>query len=289
LYSLYFDKMLSLQRLDEALAVWKNFKPQERAMQIPFMAGNGYAREALQYAEEELHQHKNHLILAWLLTEYLRQEQDEKAIKLAESFVKQKSEKWLFSWLIDYYERLANTEKLLHWNHERFKHEPSIEHYSALKKVAQAKNLWETVESEILKITAKNHVLMTKIHMQESRWLAAWESLELVMQNKATRNTGFGYPINDSYGLDLDLAEAAKEHTPEKSIAVYLKYARSHINERQRSSYAEAAQYLQTIKEIYLKTLSDPEAWQNLIAGLRNEFKQLPALQDEFRKAGLYK
>jgi uncharacterized Zn finger protein len=153
-------------------------------------------------------------------------------------------------------------------------------------KAAKALGKWEDLEVETLKLIEKNHALMTKIHMLEKRWQAAWDSLELAL--KASSQQRYSY-YSEVSGLDLDLAETAQEFTPEKSIRVYIKYARKHIDYRQRDSYAQAAQYLKNVQRLYLKTLNDPDSWKKLIEGLRNEFKNLPAMQDEFRKAGLYK
>jgi uncharacterized Zn finger protein len=286
LYSPYFDKMLDSKRLDEALSVWQHFNPQERITKILYLAGEGYRELAIQYAEDEVHKHKNYQNMQWLLAQYESQGQDEKAITLAKSLLNRKEGEWLYTWLIEHYERRKNPEMILEWNQKRFKALPKLEHYSALMKAAKTLGKWEDLEAETLKLIEKNHALMTKIHMLEKRWQAAWDSLELAL--KAASQQRYSY-YSEVSGLDLDLAETAQEFTPDKSIQVYIKYARQHIDYRQRSSYAEAAQYLKNVQRLYLKTLNDPDSWKKLIEGLRNEFKNLPAMQDEFRKAGLYK
>jgi uncharacterized Zn finger protein len=58
------------------------------------------------------------------------------------------------------------------------------------------------------------------------------------------------------------------------------------IAARGRGNYAEAATYLVRVRDLYHR-LGEPETWQTLIADLREQNRQLPALQDELNKAGL--
>jgi uncharacterized Zn finger protein len=62
--------------------------------------------------------------------------------------------------------------------------------------------------------------------------------------------------------------------------------AEAAIAERQRKSYAHAAQLLCHVREIY-KRLADSAGWTKYYSALKNRYAHLPALQDELRKAGL--
>ena len=58
------------------------------------------------------------------------------------------------------------------------------------------------------------------------------------------------------------------------------------INRRGRDNYAEAAQRLYEVRATY-QYLKDIKTWDKLIASLREEYKRLPALQDELNKMKL--
>lgn len=81
--------------------------------------------------------------------------------------------------------------------------------------------------------------------------------------------------------------EADNNHVgPERAIQVYISLARTNIDLRSRDNYAVAARHLASARDTY--RLSNNEAvWQTLISEIKTEFKRLPALQDELRKAGL--
>jgi len=58
------------------------------------------------------------------------------------------------------------------------------------------------------------------------------------------------------------------------------------IAQRGRENYALAAGYLRSVRDAYLH-LGEPHTWQALIANLREQHRNLPALKDEFNRAGL--
>lgn len=65
-----------------------------------------------------------------------------------------------------------------------------------------------------------------------------------------------------------------------------MRAARDLINQRKRDSYAQAAQLLVDVRDMYQR-MGDPSGWDELIAGLRSHLKSLRALQDELNQAGL--
>jgi uncharacterized Zn finger protein len=86
--------------------------------------------------------------------------------------------------------------------------------------------------------------------------------------------------------LDLEAAEKSRFARPRKAIPVYEKYARRSIDGRNRNSYSQAAVYLSIVRDLY-RQLNEEKPWQDLIGGIRTEFRKLPALQDELNKAKL--
>ena len=71
-----------------------------------------------------------------------------------------------------------------------------------------------------------------------------------------------------------------------QAIPIYMDYARREINARDRNHYAQAARYLAVMRDLY-QQIDDMEAWRGVINGIREEFRRLPALQDELNKANL--
>lgn len=87
-------------------------------------------------------------------------------------------------------------------------------------------------------------------------------------------------------GLKLRVAEAASKEYPHRAIDLYLERACDLVDQRGRSNYAEAAEHLRQIRDIYQR-IGAPEQWAELIATMREENANLPAFQDELDKAGL--
>jgi len=67
---------------------------------------------------------------------------------------------------------------------------------------------------------------------------------------------------------------------------LYIQLVESLIRQRGRDNYAQAAGYLRPVREAYLR-LGEPHTWQALIANLREQHRNLPALRDELTRAGL--
>jgi uncharacterized Zn finger protein len=84
----------------------------------------------------------------------------------------------------------------------------------------------------------------------------------------------------------LRVARAAEESRPRDAIRLYLEEVERLIAGRGRGNYAEAANYLLQVRAAYGQ-MGEEEAWQALIASLREKNRRLPAMQDEFDEAGL--
>ena len=86
--------------------------------------------------------------------------------------------------------------------------------------------------------------------------------------------------------LQAQVAHAASRQKPKESIRLYLELAEGLIQARGRNNYAQAAEYLQQVRETYFR-MGEEQAWRVLIASLRNQHHNLPALQDELDRARL--
>ena len=82
------------------------------------------------------------------------------------------------------------------------------------------------------------------------------------------------------------VANAVAETHPRQAANLYLLTAQTLIDQRGRERYAEAAIYLGQIRQIYQR-LGEVQPWQTFIARLRDENRNLRALQDELNRAGL--
>ncbi len=75
-------------------------------------------------------------------------------------------------------------------------------------------------------------------------------------------------------------------YNPARAIAVYQQISDSFIRERHRSAYHEATRWLRAMRDAWMGA-NQSDAWRSYITALRDEYKRLPALQDELRKVGL--
>jgi uncharacterized Zn finger protein len=205
------------------------------------------------------------------------------AVQRVETKIKAKYDDWLIDWLIRYYIELGDNEAALKWQLKQFNHALSLQHYQAIHKTATALSQWETIRPDLLAKVhkEKRYDVLIQIYMYEEDWTKAWETLPQLAQ--VPTNYRWGLPQ-----LELDLAKKSQDEFPERAIKVYTKFAHQMINNRERSSYAEAANFLAMVRDLYYQ-LPDEEAWLHVIFGIREQYPKLSALQDELNKAGLEK
>jgi len=86
--------------------------------------------------------------------------------------------------------------------------------------------------------------------------------------------------------LRLHVAQKSDKQRPEKAIPVYLDAAEKLIAQQGRKNYAAAAVHLRRARDLF-SNIKRSDEWQTTIADLRQRHRNLPALQDELRKAGL--
>jgi len=154
---------------------------------------------------------------------------------------------------------------------------PNETYYAALKQAAQAVGTWEAVRPEIIRQLERSEKFeaLTRVYLHDQEWDAAWDTLERIPR-RSTQWTS----------LDFEVAQRSRQARPQKAIPIYVAYARREIDQRTRGNYAQAALYLCIVRDLYHQ-LGDEKSWQELIRGIREEFRRLPALQDELNKAKL--
>jgi hypothetical protein len=260
-YRVLFEKLLALERYDEAIAVVREHLTNltERLMSLPRLVDAGYDDDAIQLAREVLN------------------------FKQSSNYADQFHQNAVVEWLLLRYKARGDQLASLELQLQRIKSTPRIEYYRELKNTAQSLQQWETLYPQIIKQFQKDQQfsLLTRVYMEEENWNAAWETLAKTGNNRPSIGLW-----QDNSHLDLEVAHASGHATPERAIPVYHKYVQKAIDQRSRQHYQEAAGYLAALRQLYQKIGKEDE-WKELITGIKTEFKKLPALQDELRRARL--
>ncbi len=252
LYSLLVRKLIELKRLDEAIAVVEAHipEPYARLPELNYIAAAGREADAIRLAQETLRADYNSHVAGWLLEKYKAH---------------------------------GDWEAYLELQRRELMASPSEHNYALLKEAAEKLGRWQTIRPEILAwLRNKKHFdVLIKAYLLDEEWAAAWETFE---KHGQTRPQDAEWWLYDH--LDLEIAQRSQKALPQKAIPVYIKYARAHINQRDRQQYHIAAEMLATVRDLYRQT-GNEAVWQKLIADIRAEFPKLRALQDELKKAGL--
>jgi len=187
----------------------------------------------------------------------------------------------LIDWLKDYAIQQSDYPKALEWAKQLFLSRHSKAEYLEMKKLAIPINQWPDLRTETVDWLTDHQQfsVLVEIYLEESEIDMALDALE---NARIVTRYRWEYP----YSLQIIVAKAAEETRPERAIRLYLDRIKRLIEIRGRDHYAEAANYLKVVQGIYIR-LEQQEYWQSLIASLRQENRNLPALQDELKKAGL--
>jgi uncharacterized Zn finger protein len=252
IYRLLFEKLLAMGRSDEAITVVAEHltNPFERLQVLPNLVAAG---------------------------------RDDEAIELGRATLRNQFDGRLAAWLAERYEARGERNELFALWLQGMQESPHVGYYATLKNAAQAVDAWANVRPEVLRKLSddQQYAVLTQIHLYDEEWDAAWETLERIPQ-QPSRGFWSGWGAN----LDLEVAQKSQHARPQKAIPVFVKYARREIAAKDRSHYRQAAVHLATVRALY-EQLGDEPSWRALIAGIRDEFRTLRALQDELSKAGL--
>ena len=211
MYHLLVNKLLELDRLDEAVTVIKQEmnSAYSRIHALNLLVNHGHDAKARQLAED---------ILA-----------DDYSYELA-------------AWLLDRYEASGNQEAMLRWQTRQMQERPDIQHYGKLKATAQALNQWEALRPQIIRDlqARQDYDLLTRVYLHDEDWALAWDTLP-----KVERDFYFGP------ALELDVAVVSRHALPERAIPVLTQYAREYIEDRGRDNYQRAASLLAKVQQAY--------------------------------------
>lgn len=198
-------------------------------------------------------------------------------MRLAQETLKKQFDDQVAHWLAERYKARGDLQALFALRLQCMQQNPNEAYYAALKQAAQAVGAWEAVRPEIIRQLehSEEFEVLVRAYLHDQEWDAAWDTLERV-----PRRSLQGVP------LDFEVAKRSRQARPQKAIPIYVAYARREIDRRNRGSYAQAAVYLSVVRDLY-RQLGDEKSWQELIRGIREEFRRLPALQDELNQARL--
>ncbi|MFL6275996.1 MAG: SWIM zinc finger domain-containing protein [Blastocatellia bacterium] len=178
-------------------------------------------------------------------------------------------------WLADYYRRHGTSEEAVAAQKTMLINSPSVEQFKALQAVCGKTKNWPEVRAEALAALerAGRFDALVEIALHEGDVARALEGL--------ARATGGG-----ATHLRMKVAAAAEKDLPHEAVRLYLERAEQEIAGRSRGSYSVAASTLKKVRPLFIQ-LHNQAAWAEYIQSLRESHKNLRALQDELRKAGL--
>ncbi len=201
------------------------------------------------------------------------------ALQLVQSQPDSETDIQLLEWLKLYAHRHDQPQEALRLAETLFWQAQSLENYYARLEAAAAMGERDAVRARVLERleSAGNFSLLVEIYLLENEVDLALAALERVNPNIWSGRMAV---------LRRQVAQAVEAPRPHEAIRQYLLLAEELIEQRTRGSYAEAARLLQQIRKLY-HGLGEEERWQQIINGLRQEYRRLPAFMDELRRAAL--
>lgn len=216
---------------------------------------------------------------------FIEHQQDAVAERLVKARSQEKPAVRVLEWLQTYYQARENHTAELEMTETLFCTQPLLKHYQRLRDLARQLDRWQTLQPALLAFLeeSKNTRPLIEIALNEGEIDKALQRLkELAKKDRY----GTTYEGDYGYGIDLKVAHAAEETYPHEAIELYRQRAERLIAQRDRKQYREACTFLAKMRSVYEKS-GERGAWTGYIATLRQQNRNLPALQDELAKAKL--
>ena len=223
---------------------------------------------------------------------FVQHEQDAVAERLVSTRIKENSALHLLEWLQQYYRDRGNLAAELEIAETSFRMQHSLKRYQELRDLAKRLDRWETLRPELLGFleqagTTRNTMLLTEIALDEGDIDRALHLLE-----DMSKEDSYGYTYHEGSGyyrlgdIDLQVARAAEESRPHEAIKLYRQRAERLIDQRGRQNYQDACTFLAKMRALY-EQLGEGETWTSYLSALREQNRNLRALQEELANAGL--
>ncbi len=161
-------------------------------------------------------------------------------------------------------------EERLFWKY------PNLEKYKKLHKLAKQVNRWDDLRAGIIKELEikKDFDFLINLYLSEKEVGNALATLEKLPQRWG------------DHTLRIEVAQAAKKQYPQETLRIFTREVERFIEFRNRDSYSQAALCLREVRDIY-RQINDIPSWSKTIADIREQYKRLPALQDELNQLKL--
>ena len=210
---------------------------------------------------------------------FVEHEQELIAEKLVRERTQTSKDPRLLKWLMNFTRNHGDLVQALDFGKKLFWLSPSVPEYLQMQELAQPQNHWKDLRLSTLErlTNDEKYVLLTEIYLEEDQIDQALDSLE-----KAEAANKYWH----SSLLKSKVASAAREKRPKEAIRLYMQIVKNLIAQRGRRNYIEAGRFLREIRKIFL-SIEEPQTWENLLMYLYDQYKNLPAFQDELNKAGL--
>ncbi len=254
-YNYLIERLLKAERLDEALAEIAQVKNSDILESATILDDYGYEDQALKIIEERSNRSEDTDLLAWLKERYSEKGNIAGALEMAKRIFRE-----IFF--------IAN-----------------LKDYGEIRQFAQQLGRWETVGAELLNfLYSQQHIpLLIKIALEEDQ---VEKALELLFSQRQTENNHDVHYGSDTFEVGIEVAKAAEASHLREAIEIYQGYAETRIEWRGRENYRKASQYLAIVHSLY-QHIGQNETWTKYIAALRERHRNLPALRDELKKAGV--
>lgn len=174
----------------------------------------------------------------------------------------------LVEWLKNRYRKRGDLAGALDLAHQLFQKQASLARYQEVQTLAQKLGTWDSLRPKLIAQLeqAKHYSLLVDIYLDEGRIDDALTALP-----KASSTYYF------TVDQKVRVARAAEKTRPRAALDLYRSLAEGAIQQRQRSFYQQACEYLKRMQSLY-QALHEEAAWEQYIADLRQKHRTLRAL-----------
>jgi uncharacterized Zn finger protein len=193
----------------------------------------------------------------------------------------------LKAWLQDYAEEEGDLDQAIQIAEARFWERPYLEHYQEVARLSEKLGTWPEHRERILaQLAAQDEDrLIVEIYLDEKDVPAMLDAYKTLEEKRKARSNQWR-PYNSLRSLQIKIVGAIEGDHPWQAIAFRMPTINGLIARRGRNNYAKAAAHLTHVRDLCLAQ-ERPDRWEDLITAIKDENSNLPAFQDELRKAGL--
>jgi len=180
-------------------------------------------------------------------------------------------------WVAKYYRKHGTPQQAVEAQVKAFLSSPTTVTFKSLREVGRKAGAWDEVRADAL------------AELERKGQIGAL--IEIALDEKDVARALALAPCAEESGwlyrdYKWDVARVAEKSFPREAIALYQQVVERTISGRTRDHYRQAADELKRVKKLYDRIGAQAE-WDNYLQKLRAQYENLPALQDELRKARL--